>query len=122
MTRADLDRSVREILVAGGVVQADRLEEAAEPVRELPPFFFAVGTRDPLLDDTRRAQAALERRGVEVETRIEPKGVHAYHAFIWTKKARGCWRQALDFVDRHLEADHAPCQTPIRPDEPAHAA
>lgn len=97
-----------------------RLEEEREPVRPLPPFFLAVGTKDPLLDDTRRASAALERRGVDVETEIEPNAVHAYHAFIWTKKARRCWKRALAFVDQHLAAP-AVGQTPIRPDEPVHA-
>jgi acetyl esterase len=70
--------------------------------RPLPPFFAAVGTRDPLLDDTRRLQKALGALGVPCEARYYPGGIHAFHALVWDPAARRCWRDALAFLDRHL--------------------
>jgi len=70
--------------------------------RPLPPFFAAVGTRDPLLPDTRRLEKALAALGVPCEARYYPGGIHAFHAIVWQKTARRCWHDALAFLDRHL--------------------
>jgi acetyl esterase len=70
--------------------------------RGLPPFFAPVGTRDPLLDDTRRLEAALRTLGVPVEARYYSGGIHAFHALVWDPAARRCWRDALAFLDRHM--------------------
>jgi acetyl esterase len=84
------------------------LEEAAglpaEPhfERPLPAFFAPVGTRDPLLDDTRRLATALGPLGVPCEARYYPGGIHAFHALVWDPAARRCWRDALAFLDRHM--------------------
>ena len=59
---------------------------------------------DPLLDDTRRLEKALEILGVPVEARYYPGGIHAFHALIWNPAARRCWRDALAFLDRHMPA------------------
>ncbi len=77
---------------------------AHEPcfARGLPPFFAPVGTRDPLLDDTRRLEKALQTLGVPVEARYYPGGIHAFHALVWDPAARRCWRDALAFLDRHM--------------------
>lgn len=75
---------------------------APELARPLPPFFAAVGTRDPLLDDTRRLEKALGALGVPCEARYYPGGIHAFHALVWDRDARRCWRDALAFLDRHL--------------------
>jgi len=72
--------------------------------RSLPPFFVPVGTRDPLLDDTRRLEKALAKLNVPVEARYYPGGIHAFHALIWNPGARRCWRDALAFLDRHMPA------------------
>lgn len=72
--------------------------------RPLPAFFAPVGTRDPLLDDTRRLEKALATLGVPVEARYYPGGIHAFHALIWNPGARRCWRDALAFLDRHMPA------------------
>jgi len=69
--------------------------------RPVPPFFAPVGTRDPLLDDTRRLEKALGALGVPVEARYYPGGIHAFHAMVWNPAARRCWRDALAFLDRH---------------------
>ena len=70
--------------------------------RGLPPFFAPVGTRDPLLDDTRRLEKALASLNVPCEARYYPGGIHAFHAMVWDPAARRCWRDALAFLDRHL--------------------
>jgi acetyl esterase len=70
--------------------------------RGLPPFFAPVGTRDPLLDDTRRLEKALRTLGVPVEARYYSGGIHAFHALVWDPAARRCWRDALAFLDRHM--------------------
>lgn len=70
--------------------------------RPLPPFFAPVGTRDPLLDDTRRLEKALGALDVPVEARYYPGGIHAFHAMVWDPAARRCWRDALAFLDRHM--------------------
>lgn len=70
--------------------------------RCLPPFFAPVGTRDPLLDDTRRLEKALRLLNVPVEARYYPGGIHAFHALVWDPAARRCWRDALAFLDRHM--------------------
>lgn len=72
--------------------------------RPLPPFFAPVGTRDPLLDDTRRLEKALRALDVPVEARYYPGGIHAFHAMVWDPSARRCWRDALAFLDRHMRA------------------
>jgi acetyl esterase len=85
------------------------LEEAVAGVpvrhgweRPLPPFFAPVGTRDPLLDDTRRLEKALAALHVPCEARYYPGGIHAFHALVWDPVARRCWRDALAFLDRHM--------------------
>jgi acetyl esterase len=70
--------------------------------RPLPPFFAPVGTRDPLLDDTRRLEKALAALRVPCEARYYPGGIHAFHAMVWNPAARACWRDALAFLDRAL--------------------
>ena len=70
--------------------------------RPLPPFFAPVGTRDPLLDDTRRLEKALARLQVPCEARYYPDEIHAFHALVWRRQARACWRDALAVLDRHV--------------------
>ena len=70
--------------------------------RSLPPFFAPVGTRDPLLDDTRRLEKALTRLRVPCEARYYPDEIHAFHALVWRRQARICWRDALAFLDRQM--------------------
>ncbi len=85
-------------------------ERKAEPARPLPAFFVPIGTRDPLLDDTRRLERALRSMGVECEARYYEGEVHAFHAFVWRRQARRCWREQLAFFDRLLKHPRAPYQ------------
>jgi acetyl esterase len=92
----ELADPLRVIEEAAGVPHESRF------TRPLPPFFAPVGTRDPLLDDTRRLEKALRTLGVPVEARYYPGGIHAFHALVWDPAARRCWRDALAFLDRHM--------------------
>ncbi len=78
------------------------LERGHAPERALPPFFAPCGTKDPLLDDTRRLAAALERLGVACEAPLYEGEPHAFHAFIWRPNARACWEDTYRFLDRHV--------------------
>jgi acetyl esterase len=98
----ELADPLRVIEGAAGMPPETRDERFA---RTLPPFFAPVGTRDPLLDDTRRLEKALSALGVPCEARYYPGGIHAFHALVWDPSARRCWRDALAFLDRHMRND-----------------
>ncbi len=90
----------------GGVPQATPLadpllilEREHQSARPLPPVFATVGTLDPLLDDTRRLERALESRGAPVEARYYPGEIHAFHAFAWRENAQRCWRDSYRFLE-----------------------
>jgi acetyl esterase len=72
--------------------------ERERPEYPLPPFYAAVGTRDPVLDDTRRLEAALQKLSVPVTASIFPGEAHAFHALIWRAAARACWREMFEFL------------------------
>ncbi len=75
--------------------------EGDEPaVRKLPPFFAPVGTKDPLLDDTRRLALALRDRGAVCEDRYYPGEIHAFHALAWRTEARRCWLDTYRFLQQ----------------------
>lgn len=75
------------------------LERGIAPDRPLPPFFALAGTRDPLLDDTRRLKVALDRLGVDCEARFYEGEMHAFHAFIWRQAAHTAWREMFAFLE-----------------------
>lgn len=77
-------------------------ERGEKPARPLPPFFLPVGTRDPLLPDTRRLGEALKKMGVEAITEYYPGELHAFHAFVMRKNAQKCWRDTFAFLDKHV--------------------
>jgi acetyl esterase len=78
------------------------IERGDRPDRPLPPFFLPVGTKDPLLDDTRRMDAALQRMGVASDAKYYPGELHAFHAMVWRSIARRCWRDAFAFLDKYV--------------------
>jgi len=81
-------------------------ERGQQPDRPLPAFFIPVGTRDPVLDDTRRLKRALDRMGARAEARYYSKEIHAFHAMIWRKPARQLWADQFAFLERNIP--HAP--------------
>ncbi len=80
------------------------IERDDRPERPLPPFFLPVGTRDPLLPDTRRLARALERHGAIAVDRYYPGEIHAFHAFPFLPNARRCWQDTYAFLDEHVGA------------------
>ncbi len=89
------------------------LESTTPSVRDLPAFFVPCGTLDPLLADTRRLVAALQRRGVDAEE-AHYKGVHAFHAFVFRPEARRCWSDTHAFLARRLKAQLDPERASLR--------
>lgn len=77
------------------------LERAEVPLRALPPCFAFVGTKDPLLDDTRRLDVALARLNVPHEVRYYPGQLHAFHALPVLPAARAAWRDTFTFLSRY---------------------
>jgi acetyl esterase len=77
-------------------------ERGEEPARPLPAFFLPVGTKDILLDDTRRLGKALSAMNVPNCTCYYPGEIHAFHALIWRKQAQECWKRQFEFLDEHL--------------------
>jgi acetyl esterase len=86
------------------------LENGAPLERPLPPLFLPVGTRDPLVDDTRRMEAALSALGASCETRYYSGELHAFHAFLWRPNARQCWKDTYAFLDRALPGSRDPAR------------
>jgi acetyl esterase len=106
-----LPRWVNDILAPGELDLADPLhvfERKERPDRALPAFFVPIGTRDPLLDDTRRLDRALRAMNVECEARYYEGELHAFHALVWRRQARRCWREQLAFLARALQHPREP--------------
>ena len=83
------------------------LERGETPARPLPPFFLSCGTKDPLLDDTRRLGRALDGLGTRADVHVYPGEVHAFHAMVWRAHAKQCWRDSYAFLDSVLGAPSA---------------
>lgn len=78
------------------------IERKEPPARAIPPFFLPVGTKDPLLPDTRRLADALRALGATAEDRYYPGEVHAFHAFPFLASSRRCWADTFAFLDQHV--------------------
>jgi acetyl esterase len=79
-------------------------ERGDRPDRPIPPMFLPVGTKDPLLDDTRRLARAVTKLGGRALARYYEGELHGFHALIFRKNARRCWRDTYAFLDEHLLA------------------
>lgn len=75
--------------------------EQQAPTRPLPPAFLPVGGWDPLRADNARMAAALMAHGTEAVDRVYPREIHAFHAMVFRRRARQCWRDMLRFVEQH---------------------
>jgi acetyl esterase len=94
------------------------LERAPQLDRPLPPFFADAGTRDPLLGDSRRLQAAVERHGGTCQLHIAPGEIHGYDAMVWRDPAREKWRKVHEFLKPHMGA-HPGARSVLASDPPA---
>ena len=77
-------------------------ESELKALRPWPAFFLPCGTWDPVLDDTVRMGPALQRAGARAEVRLYAGEPHAFHALVFRKKARACWRDIGRFLDEVL--------------------
>jgi acetyl esterase len=84
------------------------LERAEQPSRPLPPCLATVGTADPLLDDTRRLQRAYQALGGDCRAIYYPRQPHAFHAAVWRKAAKRCWRDSFRFLGEHIDGIRRP--------------
>ena len=75
------------------------LEQGFAPRRPLPAVVATVGTADPLLDDTRRLQVALERLAVPVAAWYYPGEIHSFQPLIWRRHARRSWAATFRFLE-----------------------
>ncbi len=78
------------------------VERGLASERPFPSTYSFVGTKDPVLDDTRRLGRALDRLGVENVTRYFKGELHAFHALVFRKAARDCWKEQLAFLEQVL--------------------
>lgn len=74
------------------------LERREPPARSLPPFFIPCGTKDPILDDTRRLGRAVAALGARADVKIYPGEMHAFHALMWRAHAKQCWADTHAFL------------------------
>ncbi len=86
------------------------LEQRATPDRPLPQVFAAVGTKDPLVEDTRRLERALWALGASVTARYYRGVGHSFMAFLWRKQAQLFWKDALGFLEAAVSKEQE--QTP----------
>jgi acetyl esterase/lipase len=81
-----------------------RILEGGGPDRPLPPFFAAVGTRDPIFRCSKRLKAALDALGTPCELHVAPGEVHGYDALMWRPMAKKKWQATHAFLERALAA------------------
>ena len=70
--------------------------------RTIPPIMTFVGTKDPILDDTRRLEEALKKRDIPHEVQYIPGGIHGFHLAIWRPRAIASWEHQIQFLNRFL--------------------
>lgn len=80
------------------------LEEGRPWSRPLPSFFAAAGSRDPILDDTRRLASALQAHGARHEVHVHAGQGHSFMAMMWRAEAQRFWARLFAFLDRELHA------------------
>jgi len=74
------------------------LESEQHPQRNLPPFWIAAGTSDPIHDDSVRLQQALGHLKVVHEFKSYKRELHGFNNFVWKKNARQSWRDLHVFL------------------------
>ena len=87
------------IELADPLVLIERTEKWQRP---LPPFFITCGRADPILHDSQRLEQALTKAKVPHTAKYYLHEPHAFHAFVFRKRARQCWRDTYAFLDKHL--------------------
>ena len=78
------------------------LEGGYSAARPLPATFIGVGATDPLLPDSRRLAAALQKRGVPHVLQVYPEAGHAFFALRRNLSTQAFWRDIAAFVATHI--------------------
>ncbi len=68
--------------------------------RPWPPSFLIGGQLDVIKSDTLAMRDAIAGHTDDVSAKLYPKGIHAFHAFVWAANARAAWRDQLSFLER----------------------
>lgn len=79
------------------------LESNATPARPFPTVYAMCGTHDILLDDTRRLEKNLNKKGLRNVVRYFPKQGHAFHLLGLSPQAMIFWRENLAFLAREFK-------------------
>jgi acetyl esterase len=108
----DVERGCAEAPLASPLLVLERAEGLDRP---LPAVFADVGTRDPLLGDSRRLNAAVERHGGACTLHIAPGEIHGYDALVWRSAAREKWHRVHDFLTPHMVRAPEPLRSGIVP-------
>lgn len=66
--------------------------------RPFPLVYAMAGASDIIVDDTRRLEQALKKRGVRHAVRYFPRQGHAFHLLGISRQADLFWRDNLDFI------------------------
>ena len=80
------------------IIESDR--QASRP---LPPIYSFVGTKDPILDDTRRLERALKRRDTAHEVLYYPNEVHGFHLAVWRQQSQIAWRKQEAYLRNYVQ-------------------
>jgi acetyl esterase len=81
-----------------------RILESESPVRPLPPFFVACGTRDPLLSQSKRLVRAVHAHGGQAEFHLAVSEIHGFDAMIGRPAATLKWQRMHAFLSHVLVA------------------
>jgi acetyl esterase len=98
----DVRRAAREAPLTSPLLL---LESDRVFTRPLPPFFIDAGTKDPLLDQSRRLAHALDVRKVPCEFHLMPGEIHGYDAMVWRPAAQAKWRAVSAFFRRNMRPE-----------------
>ncbi|WP_127088478.1 alpha/beta hydrolase [Aquabacter cavernae] len=77
----DIENFVAHYLAGGGGVEDPDVSPLLADLSGLPPALFAVGTQDPLLDDTLFMSARWLAAGNAAELIVAPGGAHVFNRF-----------------------------------------
>jgi acetyl esterase len=78
------------------------MESDAAPSRRFPVTYAMCGTHDILLDDTKRLEKAMFKKGLPHFVRYFPKQGHAFHLLGLSRQAGIFWRENLMFLKKEM--------------------
>jgi acetyl esterase len=104
VSRAYLGRAYKEKSEVPGLADPLLILEAdAAFDRPFPSVFAMVGTRDILLDDTKRLEQALIKKNVDHLARYYDGEGHAFQAIPWRRQAMNFWRDNFEFLAQRMK-------------------